>query len=64
MNLQEFKDKLSKDLYGITTKETVSLGICIKCKQEALPNCYSQAGIKEFYISGLCERCFDEITGD
>lgn len=35
--------------------------ICMYCKEPALEKCYSEDGIKEFYISGLCEKCFDEI---
>lgn len=34
-------------------------GLCIECHQPALPRCYSEAGRREYSISGLCERCFD-----
>jgi hypothetical protein len=61
--LQEFKDSFSKKLYGMTTKEANEKGICVQCKEEALPKCYSDLGRKEFRISGLCEICFDEICG-
>ena len=61
--MQNFKDNLSKDLYGMTKREANEQGICIQCKEEALPKCYSEGGRKEFYISGLCEKCFDEICG-
>ncbi len=61
--LQDFKDIMSKELYGETTGEVQDRGICIQCKEEALPKCYSEAGRREYGISGLCERCFDEITG-
>jgi len=61
--LQYLKDELSKDLYGKTTDQAIDSGLCIQCNQPAIPiRCYSEAGIKEFYISGLCEICFDEIT--
>jgi hypothetical protein len=36
--------------------------ICFSCKEPAFPKCYSEAGKREFYISGLCEECFDECT--
>jgi len=62
MALQKFKDDLSKKLYGKTTKEAVSSKRCIQCGELALPRCYSDAGRREFQISGLCEICFDEIT--
>ena len=61
-NLNEFKEQLAKSIYGMTPKEAIEKGICIQCKKPALENCYSKAGKKEFFISGLCEKCFDEIT--
>lgn len=36
--------------------------ICRNCGENALANCYSEAGIKELSITGFCEKCFDEIT--
>ncbi|KKN66726.1 hypothetical protein LCGC14_0468370 [marine sediment metagenome] len=60
--MQAFKDNLARNLYGITAMEAVDKGVCIQCKEEALPKCYSEAGRKEYKISGLCEPCFDGIT--
>ena len=62
--LQDLKDSLAKYLYGITASEARSQGLCIQCKQPALERCYSDAGIREYQISGLCEKCFDEICGE
>jgi len=61
MALQEVKDTIAKDLYGQTTEEAVATGLCIQCKQPAIQNCYSEEGKREYYISGLCEKCFDKI---
>jgi hypothetical protein len=61
MSLQNFKDKLSMDLYRKTTKEAVDSGNCIQCGLPAMQRCYSDDGRREFHISGLCEVCFDEI---
>jgi len=57
--IQKVVDDLVKVLFGISNKEGIEEGICINCRQPALENCYSEAGKKEFYISGLCEKCFD-----
>lgn len=35
--------------------------LCIDYKEPALPNCYSKQGIKEVFISGFCEKCFDRL---
>ena len=60
--LQQFKDKMTKDLFGIDIEAVKAKGICLNCKEPALPKCYSEAGRREYKISGLCEKCFDEIT--
>lgn len=39
-------------------------GLCIECKLPALPGCHSDAGRREFAISGLCEICFDAAFED
>ena len=62
MNLAELKQKMAKDLFGITVQEAMSKGICIHCKNPALERCYSAAGRREYSITGMCELCFDEIT--
>ena len=63
MTIQKMKDSLSKDIFGLTKNEANAKGICIQCKEEALSKCYSDAGRREYYISGMCEKCFDELTG-
>lgn len=64
MNLQDFKNNLSAATFGMSVEEGISKGICINCKEEALPKCHSDAGRREFKISGLCEVCWDEIVGE
>ena len=52
---------LAKALYGMTRLEAIRAGVCIDCKKYA--QWYSPAGKAEYFISGLCEPCFDKITG-
>ena len=59
--LGRLKNNMAKELYGTTLDEVKESGICISCKEPALEKCYSEAGRKEFYISGLCEICFDNM---
>lgn len=61
MNLQKFKDELTKQIYGQDAISNKEKELCIDCKRPALEHCYSEAGIREFKISGLCEECFDSI---
>jgi len=60
--MRNFKNKLSKEIYGMSFDEALSKKICVHCREEALPKCYSEEGREEYYISGLCEKCFDELT--
>ena len=53
---------LTKALYGMTRLEAIRAGVCIDCKKDA--QWYSPAGKAEYFISGLCEPCFDKITGE
>jgi len=60
--LQQLKDNLATELYGQTTQSAQATGLCIQCHKPAMENCYSEAGRREYLISGLCEKCFDEIV--
>ena len=65
MILQDFKDNLSRMATGMTKDEAVKVGICIECKQpDPLSRCKTDAGKREYYISGVCEECFDKMFGD
>lgn len=59
--LKKLSDDLSREAFGETIQEANDKGNCISCKEPALPKCYSEAGKREFYISGMCEVCFDAM---
>lgn len=59
MSLQKLKDMSAKAAFGITRNEAWEKRICIRCK--VLPQFYTQAGIREYGITALCEFCFDLI---
>ena len=61
MNLQGFKDVLAKEAHGITAAKAWYAGICIACKEQALPKCHSKLGCEEYAISAMCEECFDGL---
>lgn len=62
-SLTEVKDNIAKDIFGETITDAQTEGICVNCKEPAVPKCYSEAGRREYKISGLCELCFDNIMG-
>ena len=62
--IRVFADNLAKEATGITQTEAWGKGICVECKQPALPKCYSEAGRKEYNISAMCEVCFDALFAE
>jgi len=56
-------NELAVELYGMTKAEAQSKGMCLQCKEPAIPKCYSEEGKREYRISGLCEVCFDQNCG-
>jgi len=64
MSLKEYVDEMSKVLYGIAKTDARNQGICVMCKEQALPKCITQEGRDEYRISGLCEPCWDKVTGE
>lgn len=64
-DLQKFKDNLSILATGMTKQEAISKNICIECKQpNPLSRCHTYLGKKEYYISGMCEECFDKLFAE
>jgi hypothetical protein len=63
-DLKNLQDDLAREAFNMTPNVAKEKGICLKCKQPALPKCYSEAGRREFAISGICEPCFDELFAD
>jgi hypothetical protein len=60
-DLQKVKDSLALKCFGMTKIEAIKTGVCIYCKEPALAKCYSEPGKKEYFISGMCEKCFDDL---
>lgn len=60
--MQDFKDNLSRIALGMTRDEAIARGVCIECKQpNPLSRCHTDAGRREYYISGMDEECFDKM---
>lgn len=53
-------DAVALGAFSMTRAEALEKGICIDCKKP--PTLHSEAGRKEYPISGLCEPCFDAIA--
>jgi hypothetical protein len=55
--------KLNDVLIEIATTATAftEKGKCWVCEEDAKPKIHTEAGEREFRISGTCEECFDRM---
>ena len=72
--LDNFVNDIALKLYGMTIANARQRNICIDCKSPIRDErgedetgepgqIYSDAGWKEYRISGLCETCYDNMMG-
>lgn len=62
VDLNKLADRLGEAAgYKLTRDEAWAQGLCVACGKEAIPKCYSQAGMREYRLSALCEVCFDTM---
>ena len=59
--LNKVVEQLAQQTFGRSRQECWIKGLCISCGEPALAKCHSTAGKNEYYISCLCEQCFDNI---
>jgi len=60
--LNQLKDIMANSLYGMSVKEALDKLICIDCKKPITEDSfYSVAGRNEYFITGMCEYCYDKI---
>ena len=71
--MMQIIDEFAKGVYGMTAAEAQEKALCICCKQPVFvlaadgtskynPELfYSPAGKKEWQISAVCEKCFDNM---
>ena len=69
MDLEEFKDNLQQAAIEsgdmkMTRAEALEKGLCTICGEPARAKCYSAAGLREYAISGSCEKCFDAMFAE
>lgn len=62
-SLEDLQNNLAKDATGITKQEAHDKDICIRCKKPVNVFAMSAINRREYRISGLCGKCWDEIWG-
>ena len=63
--VEYLKDILEKayNIRPLTRNENGDV-ICYLCGRVAKEHCYTEAGLREVEISGICEDCFDKMFED
>lgn len=71
-SIEELKKNLAINAFGQTKEEAQQSCVCINCGHEIFweksrrstrpGHIYSEAGLREYKISGMCEYCFDKLT--
>jgi hypothetical protein len=56
----DFVERGYREAFGETREEAQDKRVCVSCKQH--PTFTTEAGRREYEISGLCEPCWDRIT--
>lgn len=72
--LQQLQNNLAMSIFGQTKQQAQDKIVCISCnapiyiqrdsKAQGPGHIYSQAGENEYFLSGLCEYCFDKAFDD
>jgi hypothetical protein len=62
MTMTKFQESIAKAM-GIDLNKKKQ-GICLSCDLPAADRCTTEAGKREFEISGTCEVCFDSMFGE
>lgn len=55
-------DALYREAFGGTRGDAQAEGVCANCGKP--PTFSTEAGRREYAISGMCEPCFDRITAE
>lgn len=62
VNLQALKDELAEKAFG---GGPVEAGHCRRCRSQfTTKNVFTLAGWKETEISGICEKCWNELWAE
>jgi len=62
--IQNFIDKFAKKSFGRSQTEAKEKKICVFCGKEIkMEDFKDQLSIKEYEISGLCQKCQDDTFG-
>ena len=60
--MQKFVDDLSKNMFGRSNSESVEQRVCVICGNP-ITGFRDALSEKEYFISGMCQTCQDDVFG-
>lgn len=60
--VKKILDSTAQAVFGMSVKEALEKGVCVKCKQE-VGEFKDPSSEKEYRLSALCQSCQDEFFG-
>ena len=60
--IQSFLDNFAKKAFGRSPTEAKEKEVCVTCGKEIkMEDFKDRASIKEYEVSGLCQKCQDDV---
>ena len=60
--MKEFTNKISELFYGETHEDAINNNTCVVCKVK-VTEFKNEVSMREYKISGFCQKCQDETFG-
>jgi peptide deformylase len=64
MDLDKLKNELARQVGDMTRDEAHAQGVCLLCKQAALPKCATVVDVREYRLSAICGQCWDRVIDE
>ena len=61
--MEEFTNKISEVFYGETHANAIKNNTCVVCKDK-ITEFKDEISMKEYQISGFCQKCQDKTFGE
>lgn len=62
--MQKVKDNIALAFHGMTITQALEKGVCIDCRRSVANTFKDGLSVREYQISGLCQRCQDKVFGE
>jgi hypothetical protein len=61
--IESFIDKYTESVFGLSRTDAIKLDICVVC-HDPIEGFRDPLSVKEYKISGMCQKCQDQVFGN